>query len=112
MTEKFTPGPWVKDYNGTIGHIKSTGVPERNATPTVARYDAFAELYTNGRDWPSLPKAEEQANARLIAAAPDLYEALEAVLGVMKHQEPRPQHQPIAMFKARAALARVKGEAE
>jgi hypothetical protein len=37
---KATKGPWVKDYGGTYGHIKSTagGFP-LGGTPTLARYD-------------------------------------------------------------------------
>jgi hypothetical protein len=63
---KGTPGPWEADYGGTLGHIKSIGPHPRGFTPTVARYDV---------DTPSVTDGEKIANAKLIAAAPDLLEA-------------------------------------
>jgi len=68
MTDtKFTPGPWVVDFNGTIGHVKSVAKNKSNNTPTVARYDIGI---------PGVSESEKYANAHLIAAAPKLYEAL------------------------------------
>ena len=57
---KFTPGPWVAGRNGRYVY------QEADASPicTVA-----ADVVVNRR-------AEDSANARLIAAAPDMYAAL------------------------------------
>jgi hypothetical protein len=45
---KHTPGPWAKDYNGSIGHIKAINGPAHpsvkgmeKTTPTICRYDGY-----------------------------------------------------------------------
>jgi hypothetical protein len=70
-----TPGPWVVDYEGSIGHVKSVAERPDYFTPTVARYDTGAV---------SIGPDEKQANARLIAAAPDLLEACKAALAAIR----------------------------
>lgn len=79
---KHTPGPWVVDHGGTKGHIKSIsrsltpiGKGTKNEyipTPTICRYDGVLVVAD------TLTKQEKQANARLIAAAPEMLEALES----------------------------------
>lgn len=68
---KHTPGPWVVDYLGTIGHIKSVPRDDQgrvsSRTPTVARYDVTT---------PSLTPDDKAANAALIAAAPEMAQCL------------------------------------
>jgi len=70
---QFTPGPWEYDYGNTLGHVKSLGVrvndPTTLRTPTVALYDVLPDDMMSAE--------EKRANARLIAAAPELYEALQ-----------------------------------
>ena len=36
-----TPGPWVVDYGGSLGHIKSLANEDGRSTPTVAKYDVW-----------------------------------------------------------------------
>jgi len=67
----YTKGRWVKDYNGTTGHIKAISPV---GTPTVCRYDPPPNCAT------TIPIEERQANAQLIASAPLLYEAVRWVL--------------------------------
>ena len=52
-------------------------------------------------------------NARLIAAAPELYEALAALLSCSERESPftRESGMPVAMDMARAALEKAGGEA-
>jgi hypothetical protein len=69
---KFTKGPWVKDYNGAHGHIKSTAEHPDMRTPTVARYDVAVITVSK--------EEEEEANGKLIAAAPDLLAALQEII--------------------------------
>lgn len=65
-----TPGPWVA-WNKVNGRImRSWRVGERNSTPGVVRPIA---VISNERDTGD----EEYANARLIAAAPELLTALD-----------------------------------
>ena len=67
---KHTPGPWKADYNGTLGHIKAIINDGERATPTVAKYNAITLC---------VPEEEQKANGALIAAAPELLEALKNI---------------------------------
>lgn len=65
MEAKFTPGPWDVDYG-----------------PHASRFNIFGPGRHVGTFYPgSFKRGEEnEANARLIAAAPDLLEALESAV--------------------------------
>ena len=69
MSEKFTPGPWEADFidrdypSGDFGYWEVYCVPEDRAL-----CDVHGAL------------DRDAANAALIAAAPDLYEALEKLI--------------------------------
>jgi hypothetical protein len=82
--EKHTPGPWKHEGHGDI-----TG------TENGRKYDV-ACVYLR------IPAGRQEANASLIAAAPDLLDALEFVMNrlVDKHED------DIAAQKARAAIAK------
>jgi len=69
-----TPGPWVIDYEGTTGHIKAF---VRDKTPTVCKYGTD---YRGERHSALALEHQDAANARLIAAAPDLLAAAEKVI--------------------------------
>ena len=88
MTErKWTPGPWQIDDDG-IYNPRITGDDGND----VAEVLEFPDM------------GQQIANARIIGAAPDLYEALlEALPYVPEH------HGPI-MHKINAALAKTRGE--
>ena len=62
--ENWTPGPWVKDSSVCRYAINDAASNSRH----VAMVSGF-ELRAGDRE-------ENEANARLIAAAPELYEAL------------------------------------
>lgn len=98
---KHTPGPWVKDYGNTTWHIKSIANPIEG-TPTVAVYHGAK----------SLTESEKEANAHLIAAAPELYEALEDALKVINECIPDVCDVPVPGVapKIRNALAKARGE--
>ena len=83
---KHTPGPWEKDYNQTIGHIKSVS-KTLNCTPTVCQYGTHLIA-------PSICKEDAEANAHLIAAAPELKECLEDALLIICNlcRRLNPQH--------------------
>jgi hypothetical protein len=99
----FTPGPWEVrsegQYSTFIGPIDGTG------------HVAEAHQYSNGRR----PTPEERGpNARLIAAAPELYEALAELL---KHAgiadaaaEDIDGEDHARESAARRALAKARGE--
>lgn len=86
---KWTPGPW---------HV------EGNASSTIAaRHDGRAEI-SEACATGDMTYEEMRANAALIAAAPELYEALDTFmrLGTMDDQS--------AIDAARSALAHARGE--
>jgi len=95
---RFTPGPWklfVHDAEyPNYGHIHGECGIDDNGIMNIR---TVAGIYKYGLE------AENSANARLIAAAPDLYAALENILaryGIVNDD----------LCDARAALAKAKGE--
>lgn len=82
MTHLHTPGPWsVTQEWGSLQFSKSYGVqaPTQEGpgfpTPSATGYYAMALPPPHGHDPKS--RAIQEANARLIAAAPDLLAAVE-----------------------------------
>jgi hypothetical protein len=84
---KYTPGPWEASF-GDDGAVISNGCV------TVANIPLDADRYS--------------ANARLIAAAPDLLAALE--LCERSLEERNTELETHAAKKAREAIAKAKGE--
>lgn len=95
-----TPGPWeVAQYAGDVTMIE-------NRVPT-----GYGYLLTQvARILPVSESAEE--NARLIAAAPDLLAALQALTDWGRdHTSPKDPNSPHALLvAARAAIARATGK--
>ena len=92
MTTKHTPGPWNAEPM-----IRDHGFPY---TPVMAT-TLIARVYSTafGDDEQSL------ANATLIAAAPDMYEALRELIAV------KPNSDAPEWVAARAAIDRAEGRA-
>lgn len=77
MNTKHTPGPWIYKFNKTREKYKIDGL----------RWEGFARVYAHTRDaiTGKITNQEEgEANARLIAAAPELLEALQLALKTLK----------------------------
>jgi len=86
MTSQHTPGPWrIGDAGFTV-----FGPPKPGALPET------------------IAPVKNRANARLIAAAPDLLAALEALLD----RDPAPPLEKIGAVyvNARAAIAKARGQ--
>jgi hypothetical protein len=66
---KFTPGPWIVDHGGTLGHIKSV-VEGEFWTPTVAKYETLAIISDEAK----------KANANLIAKSPNMYDFIHRLI--------------------------------
>lgn len=101
----FTPGPWI-----VLGN--SVGGP---AIYTADKSNAIADVRTCGGVHVGGPQhPETQANARLIAAAPDLLEALESYVTTMAIAGGGDKALFMAAIreadnKARAAIAKATG---
>lgn len=100
---KHTPGPWRividDDGNPLSGRPMIAAAPELDCA--IVHWDGFKQWF-----WESARGEKEMhANARLIAAAPDLLEALELFLSAADIHT-----FDDATAKARAAIARAKGE--
>ncbi len=105
MANRYTPGPWKNDCflvtaaNGR--EVAHTGLLGR-------RRGSYADQ--GGEE-------EDEANARLIAAAPDLLDALEESLALNINWSVEAEPEALAYYseykqviaQARAAIARVKG---
>jgi len=88
---KHTPGPWRYEEFGPNVIIKATKNPMLSVVHS---------LYQESRE-------QTEANAHLIAAAPELLEALENLLKVHEGEGGTQYH---AGDMARAAIAKAKGE--
>ena len=113
MTTKHTPGPWLFRTAPT-----SAGLCHIVSAADWKGAFIYGDGIRKGVD-DALPKAQElAANARLIAAAPDLLEALqemvagdaEAIEDAKRLGVPFPDEMLAAYHKARAAIARATGE--
>lgn len=105
MTTKHTPGPW------TMHHCFNDGA-EVCAIAPVAWCGAASTYGASSTQ--RIDAAEARANARLIAAAPDLLEACE-ILTEAQRRADAGEHGGFGCYvdavdKARAAIAKAKGE--
>lgn len=99
MNTKHTPGPWFP-YTGSNGlvHVSPCAIP----TVSTAQICTF-----NGSSFRA--KGETEANARLIASAPDLLCMLERILdGVLRLPEMPHTLCALDLEQARQAIARAK----
>ena len=104
MGIKHTAGPWVLGESSDGRHFRAVNAREHSELATVV-------WVMEDDDMEGAQSPECEANARLIAAAPDLLEALEmctkAMASVLPDFNPYDQ---AAYDKARAAIAKAKGE--
>jgi hypothetical protein len=90
-TTQHTPGPWVYD---SFGH-------------TSFAFNDNREDYSARIEWaPDMGDEEVDANARLIAAAPEMLDALQAVCDACGEQD------SLLMAQVKAALDKAKGGAK
>lgn len=96
---QHTPGPWsTKEANDGGGDV---GICAPDVSNVVA--ECFADMRYAGE----CNRAESRANANLIAAAPDLLEALSQII----EQDDYASHRPAVYAKAVMAIRKARGEA-
>jgi hypothetical protein len=106
MSTKHTPGPWHAVTIGTLAFISQALDDEFRFSHATVH---FPNYHPDGL---AAARVEQSANCSLIAAAPDMLEALESVI---RQVEPLLDKQGYAYIgalqSARAAIARAKGQA-
>ena len=90
-----TPGPWFNANGMDDCNVYVATTDKTSTIRIVSCHGVFVE-------------GERKANARLIAAAPELLEALKMTLPHLPHSIGDVLHP--ALSQARAAIARAKGE--
>jgi hypothetical protein len=105
----FTKGPWLIYDDGTAEDSSDIIMAHVGDIDDEARFDICVMSVDEGR-----PIAERKANARLIAAAPELLEALElayeAAMEPSRNGKPDGFAQSTTAIKIRAAIQKAKGE--
>ena len=105
MEAKHTPGPWVIADGGPI-----IADSQNMIAVTLDMFDSNEDLST----WiqTRVTRPEREANARLIAAAPELLEALEELVTALDYAVTRRSRarRDAAVKSARAAIAKARGE--
>ncbi len=121
----WTPGPWIasttllgggdvnrREVYGYERHRLNTGSAGKPPSECgVFQTRSICRLNEFMHDW----TAEDEANLRLILAAPELYEALALLLRETELAglaDARDYGWPNAILATRAALAKVRGEKE
>ena len=101
MTVKFSPGPWsinkTRKYDGNYGR-KSGAIIDANGEPIVL-FDP-----SDGEYFPALD--EDSPDTNLIAAAPDLLEALKALTHSLNVEDLLHDDQRSSFAAACAAIAK------
>jgi hypothetical protein len=119
---KHTPGPWEAFEGGRFG--KDVVITSQSRIDNSKGSICEMDIYFDGEHG-----EQQEANAHLIAAAPDLLEALESALKQMEHdivkidsewgacrnleqmiQEIPSEEDVKTILKARTAIAKAKGE--
>lgn len=99
---QHTPGPWFANKNTAGYYDISTGDTDYSPSFAAAHQNPYMQVDADVLD----------ANARLIAAAPDMAEALEKALNFITNTESEMGETLPCGDAARAALAKAEGRAQ
>ena len=114
---KFTPGPWEAIIPNGPSLFNGTDIANFSIHSTTAYHDAGRvdnKTVVSGQYMDRIGHAESAANARLIAAAPEMYETLLSLTDAMtklldQGDKVDAPHFYQARIDARALLARING---
>jgi hypothetical protein len=105
MAEKHTPGPWTVNYD-------PVEISKRIICIDAEDDPSLAQIHACDRGAGEVLVEQDWANARLIASAPELLEALEAITTAIE-LSPVPEAWGDALVsavqQARAAIAKARG---
>lgn len=111
---KHTPGPWVAEDPGYNTKSSLAGNPILIQGPVDK--ESFGEELASLRLWSDHNEQNEQqrANARLIAAAPELLEAAKLALAALQREIDITDNEfhPATMRILKAAIAKAEGKGE
>ncbi len=95
---KHTPGPWRVEH--------------QNPSPTTGEWMIAGSKPGYLAEVRDCGSGDVRANARLIAAAPDLLEACELIVSAFDQLAPMSsaRNEPLQINAARAAIAKARGE--
>jgi hypothetical protein len=99
MTNPWTPGPWYAGSSNGYGETPGWEIEDEKYTIALA----IADIDILAR--------RAEANARLIAAAPEMAEVLERLVVMLDRQERPGGLSDTRVVEARALLARIRGDA-
>ncbi len=107
METKFTPGPWFADQEGNVWRRDPADLYQNGGTVAGDKPLAAAN-----KGWTAEGEIGYPAkyNARLIAAAPELFEALVGLESLRGPFAPSDEEIGMAWKKANAAIAKATGE--
>lgn len=108
----YTPGPWVRDEE--VG--RGLGIVEITTSERINSH--FVPIVQVDTEWYEPLAAEQRANALLIIAAPDLFEALVMIVNGLDWSlllesddlPDRKQAHAALLQAAESAIAKAKGE--
>ena len=108
---KHAPGPWCRRAHGMIGQGWTVYGQDRVHTTATGDRLTISQSVAS-----VLPAPDREANARLIASAPDLLEALDWLLASIeadpaseRYPGDREERLELARASARAAIAKATG---
>lgn len=103
-----TPGPWNYERQGTVGDWKIIG-PETEGEPCRPSEVSLLGKLVSFKPGVAFTIYHEE-NARLIAASPDMLQALECIVAVLSQNKTFPADINYAKSAAEAAIAKAIGK--
>ncbi len=114
MQDKHTPGPWTVEDIGTDCLFIRGNVPQEGANAELREYYSNLATVTQRGPHPryggGIERATTLANAHLIAAAPELLQALAETLAFCEANTFGGDDTAALIAKARAAIAKATKE--